>query len=182
VVTSRTRSAGEYVANMPPTPVIGLVDVASVEVRAAVPETVVDLLSVGDELQATVSPSGKPFRARIRAMGAAVEPGTRTVDVRADPVGPPPRELRPGAIVEVALGAKGARAAGVYLPASVIQRDGGAAYVWTVAGERLARRPVQVEPLDPGTVRVVSGLSGADVVVAEAGGALADGARVRVLQ
>jgi RND family efflux transporter MFP subunit len=181
VVTTRTKSAGEYVANMPPTPVIALVDVGSLEVRASVPETVVDLLSVGDVLQATVSPSGRPFRARIRAIGAAVEPGTRTVDVRADALAPAPKELRPGAIVEVALGAKGARPAGVYLPASVVQRDGGAAFVWTVAGDALARRAVTVEPLDPGTVRVVSGLSGAEAVVTEAGGALAEGAKVRVL-
>ncbi len=181
-VTSRTKSAGEYVANMPPTPVIALVDVDSVEIRAAVPESLVDLLSPGATLAATVSPSGKAFQARVRAIGASVEPGTRTVDVRAVPVGTVFRELRPGAIVQVALGGKAAAAEGLFLPASVVQKGGAGAYVWTVVAERLERREVTVEQLDPGTVRVVSGVTPADVVVAEAGAGLADGAKVRVLQ
>lgn len=101
LVTARTRSAGEFVSNMPPSPVIGLVDPASIEVRAGVPETVVDQVAVGDVVTVTVSPSGKAFQARVRAIGAAVEPGTRTVDLRADPLPPAPRELRHGAIIEL---------------------------------------------------------------------------------
>lgn len=181
VVTARARSAGEFVANMPPTALLALVDLGSLEVRAAVPESVVDLLAPGAALEATVSPSGKPFQARIRAVGAAVEPGTRTVDVRAVPVGAT-AGLRPGALVEVRLSAKGLEREGVFLPARVVQRDDGKPYVWAVVSDHLERRDVRVEPLDPGTVRVLAGLSEADVVVAEAGGPLAPGARVRVLQ
>jgi RND family efflux transporter MFP subunit len=182
IVTARTKSAGEYVAMMPPTPVMALVDVASVEVRAAVPETVVDLLSPGAELDATVSPSGKGFKARIRAIGASVDPATRTVDVRAVPAGAHFRELRPGALVELALGGKGAKVEGVFLPADVVQAGDAGAFVWTVESDRLKKRNVQVEKLGPGTVRVVSGVGPGDLVVAEGGGALADGAKVRVLQ
>jgi RND family efflux transporter MFP subunit len=182
LVTSRTKSAGEYVANMPPTPVIGLVDVGSIEIRAAVPETVVDLLSPGARLEAAVSPSGKRFEAKVRAIGANVEPGTRTVDVRAEPVGALFKELRPGAIVEVSLSGKSAQVEGVFLPTAVVQRGNAGAFVWTVKGDRLERRDVRVEPLDPGTVRVLSGVTAADLVVAEGGAGLADGAKVRVLQ
>jgi RND family efflux transporter MFP subunit len=182
VVTSRMKSVGEFVASMPPTPVIALVNVASVEVRVAVPEALVDLLAPGAVFAATVSPSGKPFQAKVRAIASVVEPGTRTVDVRADPVPPLFRELRPGAIVQVALGGPATPEAGLFLPAGVIQRSGGAAFVWAVVAEKAQRREVKVEPLDPGTVRVVSGLSAGDVVVAEAGGALAEGTQVRVLE
>lgn len=180
VVTARTKSAGEYVAMMPPTPVLSLVDVASVEVRAAVPESVVDLLAPGAELAATVSPSGKAFRARVRAVGAAVEPGSRTVDVRADVVGARFRELRPGAIVELALGS-GASASGLFLPAGAVREGDGGPFVWTVVGEKLARRAVGVERLGPGLVRV-SGLPKDALVVSEAAAGLEDGARVKVLQ
>ncbi len=181
VVTQRLKSAGEFVTMMPATPAIGLVDLSTVEVRAAVPETVVDLLRPGAPLDCTVSPSGKPFRARIRSIGAVVEPGTRTVDVRADLVGERTAELRPGAIVEVALG-QGATADGLFLPADTVQREADHAYVWTVQAEVLRRRPVQVEQLGPGTVRVLSGLGADDVVVAESGAGLAEGARVQVLR
>ena len=182
VVTARMKSAGEYVAMMPPTPVLALVDVSTVEVRAPVPETVVDLLAPGAELDATVSPSGKPFRARIRAIGAQVEPAGRTVEVRADPVGPLFRELRPGAIVELRLGAAAPGAGGVFLPAATVREAAGERFVWTVVGNEARRRPVQVEHLSPGTVRVTSGLGPSDLVVASDDAGLADGARVRVLE
>ncbi len=181
MVTQRLKSAGEFVTMMPATPVIGLVDLATVEVRAAVPETVVDLLRPGATLDCTVSPSGKPFRARVRSIGAVVEPAARTVDVRADVVGERIPELRPGALVEVALGA-GATADGLFLPADAVQREADRAFVWTVQADVLRRRPVRVEQLGPGTVRVLSGLGADDLVVAESGAGLAEGAPVQVLR
>lgn len=181
VITSRLKSAGEYVTLMPPTPLLGLVDLATVEVRASVPETVVDLLRPGAELGCTVSPSGKPFRARVRSVGAVVEPGTRTVDVRADVLGERLPELRPGALVEVALGA-GASAEGLFLPAAAVRREADGAFVWTVQADAVKRTAVEVERLGPGTVRVTSGVGPQDLVVADGGPGLAEGAKVRVLQ
>jgi len=181
VITGRTKSAGEFVAMMPPTPVLSMVDPSSLEIRASVPEAVADLLAPGAELAATVSPSGRPLRAKIRTVGASVEAMTRTVDVRADPVGGPNRELRAGAIVELAL--SGAAAAeGLFLPATAVQLGQDGAYVWTVEADRLRRQPVKVEKLGPGTFRVLSGVGAEALVVAESGGGLKDGARVRVLQ
>jgi len=142
---------------------------------------VADLLAPGAELAATVSPSGRPLRAKIRTVGSSVEAMTRTVDVRADPVGGPNRELRAGAIVELAL--SGAAAAeGLFLPATAVQLGQDGAYVWTVEADRLRRQPVKVEKLGPGTFRVLSGVGAEALVVAESGGGLKDGARVRVLQ
>lgn len=182
VVTARYKSAGEYVAMMPPTPVLAMVDVATVEIRAAVPETVVDLLAPGAELEGTVSPSQKPFRARVRTIGAAVDAAGRTVDVRADPLGAPLKELRPGALVEVRLGAARAGQAGLFLPAETVQAAGGASFVWAVVSGAAARRPVEVQRLSPGLVRVTAGLTRDDLVVAAGGVGLADGARVRVIE
>jgi RND family efflux transporter MFP subunit len=180
VVTARLKSAGEYVAMTPPTPVLAVVDVATVEVRVPVPESLVDLLAPGDELEAAVSPSGKPFRAKVRSIGSAVDAGTRTVDVRADLVGATFRELRPGAIVEVRLGKAGGEAQGVFLPAEAVRDEGGKSYVWAVVSDEARRRPVDVQRLNPGTVRVLSGLGPDDRVVADGGAGLTDGVRVHV--
>lgn len=181
VVTARTKSAGEFVAMMPPTPVLALVDLGSLEVRASVPEAVADLLAPGAELAATVSPSGRPFRARVRSVGAVVDPATRTVDVRADPVGGALNELRAGALVEIALSGAAATQ-GLFLPAGAVQHGQDGAFVWTVEADHLKRQPVQVEKLGPGTFRVLSGVGADARIVAEGSSALTDGARVRVLQ
>lgn len=182
VVTARLKNTGEYVSMMPPTQVLSMVDVTTVEVRASVPETVVDLLSPGDVLDATVSPSGKPFQARVRAIGSAVDPGARTVEVRADPVGPLFKELRPGAIVEVRLGARAAGASAVFLPADAVRQEKGDSYVFAVVDDAAKRREVKVQRISPGTVQVVSGLASGDVVVESGGAGLSDGAKVRVLE
>lgn len=180
VITARMKSAGEYVAMTPPTAVLGIVDVSTVELRVPVPESLVDLLAPGAVLDSTVSPSGKPFRARVRTIGASVEAATRTVDVRADLVGAPFRELRPGALVEVRLGLAGVDAHGVFLPAEAVQQSDGKSYVWLVASDAAHRRPVEVQRLTPGTVRVLSGVEPDDRVVADGGAGLTDGARVHV--
>jgi RND family efflux transporter MFP subunit len=182
VITSRQKSAGEYVSMTPPTQILTMLDVATIEVRAPVPEAVVDLLAPGDVLDATVSPSGKPFRAKVRAIGSAVDAGARTVEVRADPVGPLFKELRPGAIVDVRLGARSAGPGGVFLPVDTVRQEKGQSFVWAVVADAAQRREVKVERISPGTVRVVSGVAAGDLVVGSGGAGLADGAKVRVLE
>lgn len=179
VVTARYKSAGEFVTSMPATPVLAVVDVGSVELRVAVPETVVDVLQVGTELDGTLSPSGKSFKAKVRVIGTVVEPGTRTVDVRADVIGKLPVEARPGAIAELTLGGKGA-VAGLFLPSDAIHGDGAETFVFAVEGDKLRRRKVQVERLNPGQVRILSGIGADELVVVEGAAGLSDGATVRV--
>jgi RND family efflux transporter MFP subunit len=179
VVTARLKSAGEFVTSMPATPVFGVVDVGSVELRIGVPETIVDVLKEGAELDGILSPSGKPFKARVRVVGTVVEPGTRTVDVRADVVGKLPTEARPGAIAEVTLGAKGS-VAGLFLPADAIRGEGAETYVFAVEGDKLRRRKVEVERLNPGQVRIRSGIGADELIVVEGAAGLSDGATVRV--
>lgn len=180
VITARLKSAGEYVAMMPPTPVLAIVDVATVEVRLAVPEALVDLLAPGAALEANVSPSGKAFQAKVRTVGVSVEPGTRTVDVRADVAGSPFKELRPGAIVQVRLGVASGDSKGVFLPAEAVRQEDGKSYVWAVVSDAAHRRAVEVQRLTPGTVRVLAGVAPQDRVVADGGAGLTEGARVHV--
>ncbi|HSM93936.1 MAG TPA: efflux RND transporter periplasmic adaptor subunit [Anaeromyxobacteraceae bacterium] len=179
VVTARYKSAGEFVTSMPATPVYGLVDVGSVELRVAVPETVVDVLKPGAELDGTLSPSGKAFKARVRVVGTVVEPGSRSVDVRADVSGKLPSEARPGAIAELTLGGKGA-VAGLFVPSDAIHGEGAETFVFAVEGDKLRRRKVQVERLNPGQVRILSGIGADELVVVEGAAGLSDGATVRV--
>jgi RND family efflux transporter MFP subunit len=179
VITARLKSAGEFVSAVPATPVMALVDVASVELRVAVPETVVDVLKPGTELDGVLSPSGKRFKARVRVVGTAVEPGTRSVDVRADVVGKLPAEARPGALAELTLGGNGA-VSGLFLPSDAIHGEGAETFVFAVEGDKLRRRKVQVERLNPGQVRILSGIGADELVVVEGAAGLSDGATVRV--
>jgi RND family efflux transporter MFP subunit len=192
VITSRTKNVGDYVAMMPPTPIFGLVDVEGLEVRALVPEAVVDRVKVGSVVKGTLNPSGAPFEAKVANLGAVIDPQSRTVEVLADvlPAKAGSKDgavVRPGALVELdfsaAAGGEGAQdMAGLFLPSQAVSAKGQDGFVWVVQGGKAQRRDVKVQRVLPGYVRVLSGLEAKDQVVADASLPLQDGTALQVVQ
>jgi membrane fusion protein, multidrug efflux system len=180
VVTARMKNLGEFVGNMPATPVYGLVDTDSLEVVLPVPETVVGAIKPGSIVRGVVNPAGKPFEAKVRTVGSVVD-AARTVEVRADLVGERSEAMRPNAIVEVDFSANEA-VSGLFLPAQAVRKDGDKRFVWVVAEGKVARQEIQAEAMTPGVVRVLGGIDGGAQVVADGGVSLADGMAVQVIQ
>lgn len=179
VVSARFKNAGDSVSGMPPTPLLTLVDPDHLEVRMAVPEALAPMLHLGDLLPATASPSGTPFQVRVSALGAAVDPQSRTVEVLADVVAPADPSLRPGTLATAELAAAPSLA-GLYLPATSVITDAGRSYVFVVQGDRLQRKQVVATSIKPGTALVTEGLSANDLVALGASG-LREGEAVRAL-
>lgn len=179
-ITGRFAQVGEEVTAMPPTRLLTLVDTASLEVRLNVPETVVDAVTAGMTVQGTVSPSGRPFTAKVRTVGATVDAASRTVEVLLDVTPAQGAPLRSGAMVQVAF-TEPARENGPFLPSAAVQSDASGSYVWLVEGGVAKRRPVKAQPLTPDTVRVVDGLSGSERVVLAGAATLREGLAVRTL-
>jgi RND family efflux transporter MFP subunit len=183
VVTARHVQAGESVSGTPPTELVALVDTAHLEVRLDVPETAVDGLRNGMPVTGTVSPSGLPFEAKVKAIGAAVDPGSRTVEVLLQI---PPEQsggrpgVRSGALVNVQLSSAEALA-GPFVPAKAVQSGPGGAYVWVVEEGLVRRREIRGAPQGSDLFRVASGLSGKESVVVAGAGSLKDGAAVRAV-
>ncbi|MBF5045324.1 efflux RND transporter periplasmic adaptor subunit [Aggregicoccus sp. 17bor-14] len=195
VITARNKNVGDYVAMTPPTAIFGLVDTDSLEVRALVPEAVVDRVKVGSVVQGTLNPSGARFSAKVRNLGAVIDPQSRTVEVLADVL--PSKDgtvLRAGALAELdfsaALGTDGAGSkdaapalsAGLFLPAQAVSAKGEQGYVWVVQDGKAVRRDVKVQRVLPGYVRVLAGLEAKDQVVADASLPLQDGTALQVVQ
>lgn len=183
VVTARRKQAGESVSAMPPTELVSLVDLAHLEVRLDVPEAAVDALRSGMSVTGTVSPSGLPFEAKVKAIGAAVDPKNRTVEVLlaiAPARGGVQPGLRPGALVNVQL-ASAAALAGPFVPATAVQSGPAGSYVWVVEEGKLRRREIQGEAQGAELFRVASGLSGKEAVVVAGEDGLKDGAPVRAV-
>lgn len=181
-ITAKLKNVGEYVAMMPPTPIFMIVDTQKLEVILPVPETVIDQVKVGSTVRGVINPSNKPFEAKVRVIGSVVDPRTRTVEVRADLEGALDKEMRPYAIVEVNFGQDDNSIAGLFLPSQAVGRDEEGRFVWLLQNEAVQRRAVEVETITPGVVRIVSGLSENDQVVADASSKLADGQQVQVLR
>jgi membrane fusion protein, multidrug efflux system len=181
VVTTRLKQAGESVSVA--TPLVALVDVANLEVRLDVPEAAVDGLRNGMAVTGTVSPSGLPFQAKVKAIGAAVDPKSRTVEVLlaiAPSKAAPQPGLRSGALVNVQL-ASAEALAGPFVPAKAVQSAPEGAFVWVVENGVTRRREVRGEAQGTELFRVRSGLSAKDSVVIAGVDRLKDGMAVRAV-
>lgn len=187
VITTRSRNEGDYVT--PGTAIFGLVNPQALEVRAPVPEAFVDRVKVGTIVKGTLNPSGAPFEAKVRSLGAIIDSQTRTVEVLAD-VLPAKSEgvvLRAGALVELDFSNMMATddapgQAGVFLPSQAVNSKGQQGFVWVVQDGKAQRRDVKVERVLPGFVRVVHGLGHEERVVADASLPLQNGVALQVVQ
>jgi RND family efflux transporter MFP subunit len=168
LVTAKFKNVGDTVAMMPPSPILTLTDPDNLEVKLSVPEALVAYAKTGDEIHGVASPSGLPFTATLRVIGSTVDLATRTVEVLADIVGPLDGSLRSGALVSVDFG-KSAAMAGPFIPAVAVQTEGAVHFVHVVRDSKIERRDVVVIPVNPGTLRVKSGLGPEDDVVIDGG-------------
>lgn len=181
-VTARPANLGEYVSMMPATTIFSLVDLNNLEVVLPVPETVIAAVSPGATVRGVVNPTGKTFEAEVTVVGAAVNQQSRTVEVRAKLIGERSVEMRPHAIVEVDFSQDDALT-GLFLPAQSVVREGDARFVWLVdQANKVTRKQVQAEALNPGVIRITSGLEGSELVVQDGGSNLQDGMQVQVIR
>src|SRR5690606_25408940 len=94
VVAARHVEVGDFVT--PGTPLVELVDVSRLKVRAPARADAVPYLAVGREVDVTVDAlPGERFTARIERMGAELDPATRTLEIEAE-INNADGRLRPG--------------------------------------------------------------------------------------
>lgn len=183
VITARTKNVGDSVAMTPSTPIFTIVDTTGLEVRAQVPESVVDKVHVGTKTQGTLSPSGTRFDVQVAVVGAVVDATNRTVEVLADVVGEPSAALRPGALVELDFStAAEADDKGLFLPTQAVSSRGQEGFVWVVQDGTVRKRDVRVERVLPGYVRILQGLGADERVLADSSLDVKEGTAVRVVQ
>ncbi|WP_224365670.1 efflux RND transporter periplasmic adaptor subunit [Hyalangium versicolor] len=184
VITARTKHVGDMVNTS--TAIFTLVDLEGIEVRAQVPETIIDSVQAGSVAKGTLSPTGARFEARVRTVGGVIDPQTRTVEVLADVLrGQEKVAFRPGALVELDFSTAAPEAStpkGVFLPAEAVSSQGQDGVVWVILDGRVERREVKVRSVMPGYVHVLEGLTAQERVVADASLPMKDGSAVRVTQ
>lgn len=133
-----------------------------------VPAALADTLRPGDTLHV----AGREATGRVLRVGAAADPATQCVQVRAELAAG--ARLRPGEVVEVALAraAADAPAAALQVPSAALVRQGGGVAVFVQRGAgRYALVPVK-QLSSAGGRSVVSGLAPGAVVVVQGTAAL----------
>jgi RND family efflux transporter MFP subunit len=104
VVTAKHKSVGETVTMMPPTIVLVIQDVSSLELRARLPERALGTLGAGDRIDVTVPAQGERMTVPILRINPAVDFRTRTIEVIAQ-IDNSAGRLRSGMLAEVVFAA-----------------------------------------------------------------------------
>jgi membrane fusion protein, heavy metal efflux system len=150
-------------------PLVTITDPSTLWLDLAAPETVAVMLRAGSTLHfSTEAFPEDHFGARIRTVGAALDPQTHTVPVRAV-VANPGRRLMPGMFVSVAVDA-GAPRPGVRVPDAAVQLLDERPVVFVARTDAsgavtFERRDVELGAKADGRTQIVKGVAPGELVV-----------------
>lgn len=182
VITAVNAEPGQVVAAG--APVVQLAQDGPRDAVFAVPEDQVRSFVVGQavEVRSWSHPDAEPVPARVREVGAAADPVTRTFTVKVALEGPAPPL---GSTVSVnATGVDTRSPSAIRIPTSALRRDGNATTVWLLDESSMTVReqPVVVSGIAGNDVTIASGLTPGMRVVAAGVHVLAPGQKVSVYE
>jgi membrane fusion protein, multidrug efflux system len=173
LVASRSVELGEFV--QPGTNLFELVSMTPLDVIFNLPELESQRIAVGQRVEVSVAaPADRKFEAVVTFISPTVDPGTRTLRVKAE-IDNQALLLRPGLFAKISLGTDQRRSVLMVPEEALVQREG-SAWLFVIGDEDRVRR-VQVETghQSKGQIEVRGPVSAGDRVVRRGHGGLADG-------
>jgi len=163
-------------------PLIGIVDLARLEVQAQAP--VSDIARIAPGARAVVAIEGLPdhrYEGRVDRINPSTEPGTRSINFYVA-IANEGLLLRAGMFAKVQLHV-GKDQPVPALPLSAVRSDNGQDIVWVLADDRLRRQPVVLGRRDERAqmIEIRGGLSTTDRVIATRFDNLRDGLAAKVI-
>ncbi|WP_440978418.1 efflux RND transporter periplasmic adaptor subunit [Sphingomonas pseudosanguinis] len=165
VVASRDVAPGQYVSQGGDKPVMTITDPSRVWLVAQVAESDAENVRVGDPVEVTTPAlPGRVFHATIDLVGAALDPQTHRLPVRAA-IPNLDKALKPQMFASFAIHHLGAGEA-IRVPAAAVIHEGDAARVWIMRPDGLlVARDVQTGESANGLVTITSGLKPGEKIV-----------------
>lgn len=143
---------------------IPLVRIDPIAVDFSVPERALPQLAQGQAIRIEVDAfPGERFGGRVLAIDPSIDPGTRSVKLRAQ-IGNPDGRLRPGQFARLQLESSG-DAQALLVPEQALMQDGDTRFVYTVVDGKAKKTVVKTGARVPGKVEIVEGLQPGAVVI-----------------
>ncbi len=180
LVSARNVQPGEKVS--PDYKLVDIVNLQKMELEAAVPASEIARVAIGQNVSLHIEGMPQSFDGKVVRINPAAQAGSRSIPVYVQ-VANPANQLRTGMFAEGKL-VLSSKPGVLALPQSAVRRDGSGAYVFTIDGGKIARKPVTLgsEGLsgDEPRIEILSGVDfGAQVIRADMGN-LASGTPVRM--
>jgi membrane fusion protein, multidrug efflux system len=160
--------------------VVTVVDLARLELEAAVPATEIARVRTGQTVSFRVDGFGvREFTGRIERINPATVAGSRSISIYAV-IANPDGALKKGMFTQGSL-LVGRTEGALVIPASAVREEAGQTYVYALAAGIVKRQAVKVgAPNAAGSVQVLEGLAPGAQIVRNNLGALREGAAARV--
>jgi membrane fusion protein, multidrug efflux system len=178
VVSKVNMEVGEVATLMPPSVLLRLVDLSSVDVRVRVHERELSRIAIGDAIEASFSSSKQRAEGKVTFISPEIDPRTRNAEVVTripNPLG----MLRAGMFAEISIRPKTSEDT-LVVPASAVAGAGDNRYVFAIDNNTAKRIKVRIAPVDGQIVEVLEGVPVGMRVVAEGLGKLSDGVLLTV--
>ncbi|MET4896129.1 efflux RND transporter periplasmic adaptor subunit [Sphingomonadaceae bacterium jetA1] len=165
VIASRDVAAGQYVSQGGDKPVMTITDPSRVWLVAQVAESDAQNVRVGDPVEVTTPAlPGRVFHATIDLVGAALDPQTHRLPVRAS-IPNPDKALKPQMFASFAIQHRNAGQA-IRVPAAAVIHEGDTARVWIMRPDGLlVARDVKTGDSANGLVTITAGLKPGEKIV-----------------
>jgi HlyD family secretion protein len=176
VVTDRPNYAGEMPA--PGTPLLTIMETATVVARAHIPQSEALWLKAGDE--ATITAAGDlHVPAKVALVSPALDPGSTTVEIWVQAANPDGR-LRPGSSVTVSIVARTLHDVIVAPAAALLKTPEGASAVMMVSDHRAHQVAVETGVRQGDRVEITKGLAGDETVIVSGAYGLPNNTQVKI--
>jgi RND family efflux transporter MFP subunit len=177
-VVKRLADEGTTALRTPQTIVIVLQETHELEGRATIPEAYLAAVSVGDRAEVSVEGHPEPIATTISAVGDAVDPATRTYEVKMR-VPNPEHRLKAGVFAAVTIHPRPRKDA-LLVPREAIRTEEGRTRVLAVRDGHAVAVPVELGVVSADSAEVLAGIeSGERVIVGEEAQTIAPGMAVR---
>jgi RND family efflux transporter MFP subunit len=178
-IAHRLVDEGTTALVQPQTIVVVIQETAELEARAAIPESHLSSVRVGDTAVVQVEGAGAPITTTLSAVSDTIDPATRTYLVKAR-VPNPDHLLKAGVFAAVEIHPQPKHDA-LLIPRQAVRTEDGRTRVMTVRDGYSEAVPVEIGLLTEEVAEVTQGLAEGEIVVAGSSARhLAPGMRVRV--
>ncbi len=176
VISKVQMDVGEIATLMPPSVLVRLVDLSSVDVRVKVHERELARVAIGDAVQAKFPSTGQSASGQVTFISPEIDPRTRNAEI-VTRIPNAEGLLRAGMFAELEIKPKGSQEA-LIIPATAVAGTGESRFVFAVVNNTAERRKIRAAAIDSERVEVLEGLKEGEPIVASGLGRLSDGAPV----
>ncbi len=174
-VTARNVNPGEMASSM--APVISLVNLDKVQVKANIAESLINQLKEGQKVQVEISAvSERPFTGIITNLAPAADPVSKCFPIKIQ-IDNPKHILKPGMFAEVRLSS---RQKALLIPLEAVARSKSKSIIWVAKDAQAQKREVQTGDSDSKQIAILSGLVEGEEVIVSGQESLQEGVKVKV--